>query len=216
MIRIVAVAGSLALAAPASAQTVEIPAAPAAVPDPVRLAAAEKAVAALVPKGIYLKMMRDQFPQMMEGMMAQMMGKTADELGVPAAEGEGGKTMAEAAAASDPHFQERMKIMTRVMSEEMGTVFDRIEPRVRAGLSRAFARRYTTEQLGELNAFFATPTGAVFAEQYLLTFMDPEVTQEMMAATPELMRAMPAILKKVEAATAHLPSPPAPRTSKKD
>ncbi|HEY0622558.1 DUF2059 domain-containing protein [Sphingomonas sp.] len=212
MIRIVA-AASLALIAPAVAQTAPTPASPSAAPDPARLAAAEKAVAALVPKGIYLKMMRDQFPQMMDAMMAQMMGKTADELGVPAAEGDGGKTMGEAAASADPHFQERMKIMSRVMGEEMGAVFDKLEPRVRAGLSRSFARRYTTGQLNEINAFFATPTGGAFADQYLLTFMDPEVIQEMMAATPEMMKAMPAIMEKVEAATKHLP--PTPKTSEK-
>lgn len=216
MIRVAALAASLALTAPTHAQTAPESVAPAAAPDPARLAAAEKAVAALVPKGIYLKMMRDQFPQMMDAMMAQMMGKTADELGVPAAEGDGGKTMGEAAASADPHFQERMKIMTRVMSEEVGLVFDKIEPRVRTGLSRAFARRYTTAQLGELNAFFATPTGAIFADQYLLTFMDPEVMQEMMAATPEMIKAMPEMMKKVEVATAHLPPPPAPKTSESD
>lgn len=216
MIRIVAAAASLALAIPSFAQTAPAPVQPAAAPDPARLAAAEKAVAALVPKGIYLKMMRDQFPQMMDAMMAQMMGKTAEEMGVPAAEGDGGKTMGEAAASADPHFQERMKIMSRVMGEEMGAVFDKLEPRVRAGLSRSFARRYTTEQLNEINAFFATPTGGAFADQYLLTFMDPEVMQEMMAATPEMMKAMPEMMKKVEAATAHLPPPPAPKTPEND
>lgn len=215
MIRPTIAAIALTLAGPALAQ-VAAPPAPTAAPDPARLAAAEKAVAALVPKGIYLKMMRDQFPRIMDAMMAQMMGKTAAELGVPAAPGDDGKTMGEAAAAADPHFQERMKIMSRVMGEEMGAVFDKLEPRVRAGLSRSFARRYTTGQLNEINVFFATPTGSAFADQYLLTFMDPEVMQEMMAATPEMMKAMPAIMAKVEKATAHLPPPPAPKTSEND
>lgn len=208
---------AFALVSPALAQTAAPAATPAApaVPDPARLAAAEKAVAVLVPKGIYNRMMRDQYPKMMDALMVQMMGKTADELGMPAEKGAGGKTMRETAASADPHFQERMRIMSRVFGEELGVVFDKIEPRVRAGLARAFARKFTAQQLDDMNAFFATPSGAVFADQYLLTFMDPELTQEMMAATPEMMKAMPAIMAKVEKATAHLPPPPPPSTKPK-
>lgn len=211
MIRPTIAAIAFTLAGPVLAQTTPAPAPPATAPDPARLAAAEKVVAALVPKGVYARMMREQYPQMMDAMMAQMMGKTADELGVPVEKGDGGKTFGETAASADPHFQERMRIMSRVFGEEMGAIFDKLEPRVRAGLGRAFARKFTTQQLDDMNVFFATPSGAAFADQYLLTFMDPEMTQEMMAATPEMMKAMPAIMAKVEEATKHLP-PPAPKT----
>lgn len=201
-------AAALAFAAPAIAQTAP---ATAAAADPARLAAAEKAVASLVPEGIYMKMMRNQFPRMMDAMMAQMMGQTPNEMGMPEAGADGDKPMRETAAKADPHFEERMRIMTRVMGEEMGTVFEKIEPRVRIGLSRAFARKFTIEQLDAQNAFFATPAGKAFANEYLTTFMDPEVMQEMMAAMPEMMKAMPAIMAKVEKATAHLPAPPEPK-----
>lgn len=204
MIRPLIIAAALSAAVPALAQTP--PAAPAHF-DPARLAAAERVVAALVPPGTYMRMMRDQFPAMMDGMMTQMMGMSAADLGAPDADGSTapvGKAIAEA----DPHFRERMSIMTKVMGEEFGTVFDKLEPRLRVGLSRAFARKFTTAQLNELDAFFATPTGKAFAGEYLATFMDPEVMQEMMAATPEIMKAMPAIMAKVEKATAHLPPPP--------
>ncbi len=198
-------------AAPAFAQTA--PAAPAAAApvDPARLAEAEKAVAVLVPKGIYMTMMRDKMPQIMDMMMSEMMGKTPGELGLPA----DGKVPADrplgaAAASRDPHFEERMKISTRVMFEEMGKLFDAMEPRIRAGLARAFARKFTLQQLGDMNAFFATPSGSAFASQYLMTFMDPEMMQEMMGFVPEMMKAMPDIMAKVEKATEHLPPPPKP------
>lgn len=222
MMRTVFVTTAFVLAAPALAQTapaqsaVPAPTAAAAPLDPARLAVAEKVVAALVPDGIYVKMMRDQFPRMMDAMMAQMMGKTPAELGMPENGADGGKTMREAMAGADPHFEERMQIMTRVMGEEMGAVFEKIEPRVRAGLSRAFARKFTIEQLDAQNAFFATPAGKAFANEYLTTFMDPEVIQEMMTAMPEMMKVMPEIMKKVEAATAHLPPPPKPKTTEND
>lgn len=204
MIRGLIIAAAMSAAVPTMAQTAPVPSAEI---DPARLAAAERVVAALVPPGTYMRMMRDQFPAMMDGMMTQMMGMSAAELGAPGADGSTapvGKAIAEA----DPHFRERMAIMTKVMGEEFGAVFDKLEPRVRTGLSRAFARKFTTAQLNELDAFFTTPTGKAFAGEYLTTFMDPEVMQEMMAATPEIMKAMPAIMAKVEKATAHLPPPP--------
>lgn len=200
---------SLALALAA----VEAPAQPAATapvaanPAPVdaaRLATAEKVVAALVPPGVYMNMMRDKMPAMMDAMMARMGGMTAKEMGMPGAKDDG-ETLEQTALKADPAYRERMSISTKVMFEEMGIVFSSLEPRLRAGLSRAFARKFTRQQLNDMDAFFATPSGKVFANEYLGTFVDPEVMTEMMAMTPELMKAMPAIMKKVEAATAHLP-----------
>lgn len=210
MIRSLILSAALSAAVPAFAQTTTVPSTQV---DPARLAAAERVVLALVPPGTYMRMMRDQFPAMMDGVMAQMMGMSAADLGAPGADGSTvpvGKAIAE----GDPHVRERMSIMTKVMGEEFGTVFEKLEPGLRAGLSRSFARKFTTAQLNELDAFFATPTGKAFAGEYLATFMDPEVMQEMMAATPEIIKAMPAIMAKVEKATAHLPPPPKQDASK--
>ena len=66
-----------------------------------------------------------------------------------------------------------------------------------------------------MNAFFATDTGSAFARDYMMVFVDPEMMESMMGMVPEMMQSMPAIMKKVEAATAHLPPPvaqPADRT----
>jgi hypothetical protein len=189
----------LAVAAPSVVAAQDAPAAAAI--DPARQAAADRAVAALVPNGVYTRMMRDQFPAMMDAMTAQMMGMGPEDFGQPA----DGKTMAETMHETDPAYEERMKITTRVMSQEMGTVMGKMEPRVRAGLGRAFARKFTVQQLGDMNAFFATPSGKAFADEYLALFADPEMMTEMTAMAPEMMKAMPDMMKKVEAATAHLP-----------
>jgi hypothetical protein len=190
----------IAVAAP-SVVAAQAAAPAAAAIDPARQAAADRAVAALVPDGVYTRMMRDQFPAMMDAITAQMMGMKPEDFGQPA----DGKTMAETMRESDPAYEERMKITTRVMSQEMGTVMGRMEPRVRAGLGRAFARKFTVQQLSDLNAFFATPSGKAFAGEYLALFADPEMMTEMTAMAPEMMKAMPEMMKKVEAATAHLP-----------
>lgn len=197
---------ALALTLATPGQTASAPTTTTAAPDPARLAVAQKVVAKLVPQGVYLRMMRDAYPQMMEAMIAQMSGISAEQLGE---EGKG-KTLEQAAAEKDPAFRERMKIMTRVMGEEMGKLMDKLEPRVRAALGKSFARRFTLQQLNDLDGFFATPSGTAFAKDYLLTFMDPEMMQEMSAAAPEMMRAMPAIMERVEKETAHLPPAPKP------
>ncbi|MCX8476773.1 MAG: hypothetical protein MT490_13325 [Sphingomonas sp.] len=200
---------ALALAAPGAAMAQAAPQVVPANPDPARLEVAGKIVARLVPQGVYLRMMRDSFPQMMEAMIGQMSGLTAADLGE---KDKSGKTLEQIAAERDPAFRERMRIMTRVMGEELGTVMDKLEPRVRTALGKSFARRFTLQQLADMDAFFATPSGAAFANAYLLTFMDPEMMQEMSAATPEIMRAMPAIMARVEKETAHLPPAPKPET----
>lgn len=195
----------LAIAAPsiALAQT-----APTTAIDAVRQAAADRAVAALVPDGIYARMMRDQFPAMMDAMTSQMMGMRPEDFGQPT----DGKTMAETMREADPAFEERAKITTRVMSQEMGSVMARMEPRVRAGLGRAFARKFTVQQLNDMNAFFISPSGKAFADEYLALFADPEMMTEMTAMAPEMMKAMPVMMEKVEAATAHLPPVKTPAT----
>jgi hypothetical protein len=202
VIRLVLTAGALAVA-PLAAQGQAQTSAPAAAPDPARVAAGARVAAQLVPEGAYLRIMRDQFPQMMDAMMTQMGSLKASDVG-----GKGTGSAIDAARSADPHFEERMRIMTRVMGEEMGPLMGRLEPQVRAGLSGALARRFTAAQLADMAAFFATPSGSALAGSYLSLMADPEMMREMASATPEIIRAMPAIMAKVEAATKHLPPPP--------
>ena len=189
-------AAALLTSAPALAQAPTAPATAQPV-DPARLALAEKTVAVLVPQGVYLRLMQQQFPAMMDAMLANM------ETAVP-----GGRDKARAA---DPAFDERMRIMSRVMGEEMGPLMSRMEPSLRTGMARALARRFDTRQLNDFNVFFATPSGKAFGEQFISLFADPEIMGEMMKMMPMMMQEMPRIMKKVEAATAHLPKPPKPK-----
>ncbi len=69
--------------------------------DPARLAAAGKVVAKLVPQGIYLRMMRDAFPQMMDAMIGQMSGLTPADLGE---KDTSGKTLEQSAARARPRL----------------------------------------------------------------------------------------------------------------
>jgi hypothetical protein len=181
--------------------------------DPARLKLAEQVAGRLIPPGSYQKMMKEISDQMADGMIQQMMGMDAAIIAKSAgadAKDVAGKSLGEIASSADPHFKERMDITMKVMFDEMGKLMSAMEPTARAALAKVYARKYDARQLGDMNAFFATPSGSVFAGDFFATFSDREMMSSMMSEMPKLLEAMPAIMKKVEEATAHLPPAPKP------
>jgi hypothetical protein len=208
---ILAAATALLAAAPAHAQ--QAPATAAAELDRERLALATSVVAQVFPEGTYARMMDSSFEQMMDAMLASMFDLKATDL-IPAGaqdDEERAKlanlSMREVLAACDPHFEERLSITNRVIYEALTPAITRMEPRVREALAQAYARRFTAEQLGEIDRFFATPSGRVYASEATMLWVSPEVTNLLSSLAPEIVRDMPAIMEKVRGATAHLPSP---------
>jgi uncharacterized protein (DUF2342 family) len=205
-------------AAPAVAQTTPAPAS--AQVDPARLALARTTVNSIWPLGTYQRMMSTSMDQMMNGMMGSMFDMKLGDM-VPADGKELSEeekkvaqtTMREAIMKGDPHFEERMRITNRVIMTDMGVIFSKLEPSIREGLAVAYAKKFDAGQLADLNAFFATPTGKVYASESVMLFTDPELMKAMMAGMPEMMKAMPAMMEKVKKATAHLPEPPKPKKS---
>ncbi|MEG3088940.1 DUF2059 domain-containing protein [Sphingomonas sp. PB4P5] len=211
MIRFSALA-LLALATPLGAQTPAAPAAPAQ-PDPARQAAAQRVINRLWPLGTYRRLMDGTMSQMVDTMMDQMYAMKTSDVD-PTAKGEAGQqTMGKAIAAEDPYFRERMQLSTKAMFDAMLPLMDKIEPSVRDSMVTIYARKFSASELQAMEAFFATPAGQAYAREWLLSFMDPEIMKGMQAFAPEMMRAMPAIMKKVEAATAHLPPAPKKKVS---
>jgi hypothetical protein len=188
--------------------------------DPARLAAAKPVVEKLWPIGTYRRMMDGTMSKLMDSMMESMMGMKASDIVGPvdksgkATEVLGTDSMGELAAKTDPNFRERTRLMMDAMMKGMIPVMEKIEPQVRENLTKIYARRFSAQQLADMSAFFATPSGKAYAEQSMLVFMDPEMIQGMQAFVPELMKSMPDILKKAEEATKHLPAPPKPSETK--
>jgi hypothetical protein len=182
-------------------------------PDPASLDAAKRTVDYVFPSGTYARIM-DKTMDMVTGQfmdaamqmplrdLAAIGGLSEEEL---AEVGDG--TLKEMMLLLDPHYEERMDMTMRTMMGEMGTLMTQFEPSIREGLASAYAKRFTPAQLGELNAFFATPTGGAYAADSFVIFMDPDVMSKMQEFMPVMMKEMPAIMKKVEAATAQLPKP---------
>ncbi len=206
----------LALAAPlpALAQTAPV-AAPAPV-DAARLAISQRVAAKLLPDGIYQKLMSGTMDQMMKGLMGEMktmpIASLAKMAGVSESEvaalPEG--TLGEMLAIMDPHFDERQSLGMSAMMREMGSFMSGFEPEMRAGMAEAYARRFSVEQLTELDRFFATPTGNAYASEQMTLMTDPAIMSRMQSMMPKMMQAMPGIIAKVKDATAALPAPRKP------
>jgi len=195
-------------------------AAPAPLPaaDPARIAAARPVIEAIWPMGTYARIMHAAMDQVVQGTMARMFDMTPDAfsktMGLPAGiaakdkDIRPGETLGQAADREDPYFRERMRITMKVMGDGMARLMTEIEPQVREALTASYARRFTASELGDLQRFFATPTGKVYAADSMMLMMGPDMVDAMQGFVPKMMQAMPRIMADVADATKHLPPPP--------
>ena len=174
-------------------------------PAPARLALSRTAVQGLLPDGTYARMMDG----VMHGVADRVLGLTAADLGQAGAKGKGPDTttLRDKMAKEDPNFEERMRIIEKIVGEEFAKMTAIIEPRLRDGLARSMARRFDEKQLGDLNAFLATESGRAYGRQSMAMWVDPDVMRAMISTLPEMMKGMPDAAKRIESETAHLPKP---------
>lgn len=215
MSRILAALSGPVLLLAASSAPVLAAATPATVPadtpvDPARLAAARQTVDYVFPAGTYARIMNGTMDKMMDSMMDSMTRMPLRDLaglsGVDTSK-LSSASLAEIMEIYDPAYKQRLKITTHTMMTEMAGIMTEFEPEIREGLAQAYAEKFDTRQLGELNAFFATPTGTAYAADSYLIMMSPQVMEKMQAFMPKMMQQMPAMIDKVTAATADLPQP---------
>ena len=225
-IKLLATAALVSLAIPAAFaedQTTPVANSEQAPLNPGAVAAAKTTVDFLFPLGTYEKMMKGTMDQMMDSMLSSISGMTVrDMAGVMGqateemSEEERAETLGEAASKADPYFEERMRISTKIIMDETVKLMTKMEPEIRTSLTNIYARKFTASELKDMNMFFATKAGGKFASEYIMVFVDPEMTKAMMAMVPELMQSMPDIMKKVETATAHLPASKTPAMEAED
>lgn len=201
-----------AASAPAATSAAETNPAPADGPiDPARLQAATKSVEHIFPKGTYARMMDRTLNGIMKPLLASMDKISLRDLAAMTGADEarleaiGEAKVEEAMRILDPAYKERAAFGVPMMFKAMQGMIDEFEPVVKAGLARAYARRFDVQQLGELNTFFATPTGSAYAAESMLIYTDPEVMNTMQGMMPLMMKRMPKIVKQMEAATARFP-----------
>ncbi|GGN53904.1 hypothetical protein GCM10011349_28990 [Novosphingobium indicum] len=178
--------------------------------DPARLAAARQTVDYVFPAGTYARIMNATMDKIMDSVMdsvGKMPIKDLAGMGGVDTSKLSSASLSEIMAIYDPHYKERMTLTTHTMMGEMTTMMTEFEPEIRDGLAHAYAAKFDVKQLGELNAFFATPTGSEYAADSYMIMMSPKVMDKMQAFMPKMMKQMPAIVEKVKTATADLPPP---------
>ena len=181
-------------------------------PDPARLALAKKTANGVLPNGTYAALFDDMMGGMVDRVLAMKPGDfmpTKDK-----AKGDPSLSLHDQLVKDDPYFDERMKIMRRVIGEELIKISAVMEPKLREGLARSIARRFDEKQLRDINLFLATDSGKAFAGQTMRMWIDPDVMRSMVQSMPHLIAAAPGAMMRIEAETAHLPKPK--KTEKKE
>lgn len=154
-------------------------------PDAEHVALAERLVDRLWPVGTYRRITEDTMEATAE-VMADMMsgaqhGNSKSERRA-AHEARTGRPV----SGSDPYSLDAA--MVDPMHDEMAQMLTGMETRMRGAMARIYARRYSSAQLTELDAFFATPTGALYAMQSLTMMSEPEIIEAMRDASQSMMR----------------------------
>lgn len=176
-----------------------------------RLPAAERVVAKVMPDGLYARMMSEMFDSTMEPILEAIPGidtaTIAARLGMDlaAVEALDPQALEEIVALLDPAHEQRGAATMAAMREQMTGLFSAFEPALRSGLAEAYAVRFNDAQLADLEAFFATPTGAFYATESTMVFADPRTMAGMMESMPAMMAEMPDMEGAMAAAVAGLP-----------
>ncbi|NVD44624.1 DUF2059 domain-containing protein [Qipengyuania atrilutea] len=178
-----------------------------------RLPEARAVVVKVLPEGFYGQMMGD----MMDSIMQPLFGMVTGPLGARGLierkvglEGENLPDLTDEQSEQivdllDPKAEQRAEQIQGVLTSFMTDMFARLEPPMRDGLTNAYAVRFSERELGDITAFFATPTGARYASESMAVFADPQVMSAMMQSVPAMLGSLPEMAGELEAAAAELP-----------
>lgn len=165
---------------PASSAVVEAPAAD-------RIAAAKKLMDVLMPA------------QRREAMVTQMMAATMQNMIAGMRNSTQFNAMFEGNAEVQPVLERFFAHQQEATTQRLRTSF----PGMMDAMTRAYARRFTVPQMGEMQAFFETPTGQIYMDQAATIMSDPDVAawqrQVMADSMDDLPKQMETLVAEMEA-----------------
>ncbi|MEM8725049.1 MAG: DUF2059 domain-containing protein [Pseudomonadota bacterium] len=179
-----------------------------------RLPKSEALMAMMMPEGFYAELMSEMMGSTLEPMMAMISGEggaslllgTRLNLDPEEYSSLSGEEKVEIAQMLDPGFSERGRVMQEFLGNIMVDVASDIEPGFRAGMAKAYAVRFNDSQLDDLGAFFATPTGQIFATENMKLMADPQVMSATMEAMPQMMQRFGSLEAAMESAMESVPA----------
>ena len=178
-----------------------------------RLPEARAVVVKVLPEGFYGQMMGDMMDSIMQPLFGMATGQMGARSLVERKVGLYGEELPDLSeeqseqvvALLDPQAEQRAEQMQSVLTGFMTEMFAALEPPMRDGLTNAYAVRFSERELGDIAAFFATPTGARYASESMAVFTDPQVMSAMMQSVPAMLGSLPEMAGELEAAAAELP-----------
>jgi Uncharacterized protein conserved in bacteria (DUF2059) len=183
--------------------------------DPARLALAEPITKQIMPDGIYSRIMKDMTDKIFGALFSTKGGMSDLEIMLTTGVEIDGTKFDEAKRKAvtdllDPNHAERSTAMSSALNPMFDKMAAAVEGPLREGLARAYARKFSADQLNELTTFFATPTGSFYASESFALQADPEVMQAVFSALPQMMEGFSnpdGIEKDIEAKMAAIPEP---------
>ncbi len=161
--------------------------------EPARLTLAQQSMGALIPAGSLEKMIDNLYGKMFKTIMAELGGQSDLMLSIKTGvESDKIATLDEATKTKiadifDPHRKEREDQITKVLKPLISEALTDLERPMRDGMAKAYARKFSAAQLADLNSFLATPTGRLYASEWMALQADPEVMVAVMKALPPMV-----------------------------
>lgn len=190
--------------APAPATSVPVPAPTR--PDAARVAAADRLVALVMPRGFMAEIMTEFLPN-----DDTILALLAERLGVDTTDmtrEQRVRVVEERGTREDRHFRERLRIMLDVTRRVGAEIMTEMEPEMRAIMVTLIARQFSAEELDQLAGFFRTPLGQRYARSSLSMMQDPAWQEFYTTMAPRMIEMQRRLENETNAATAHLDAPP--------
>lgn len=127
--------------------------------DPARLDAAQKLLDEMMPPQRQQAMLEAMLRPMMANIQQGIMQSPQIESAV--------QSTPQAKPILQTYMKDQMEQAIAMLRDNMPGMID--------AMAHAYARRFDTQQLGELRRFFATPTGKAYLEQSMTIMSDPDV-----------------------------------------
>ena len=168
-------------------------------PEPARMAIARDATFRMFPKGAYAQAMNAFIDRTVDHVLSMSEADIADlapaKKGAKAGKPPSKEPLRLVLARKEPNFDAKLAAGKAFAQVMLTKVADAAEPRFREGMARSLARKFDARQLGEIQAFMATPTGATYGRQMIGLWFEPDVIRGTFEAFPEIMRLMPELAK---------------------
>lgn len=181
--------------------------------DPVLLAKSERIANAVVPNGSYRKIIAETFKTvvgpMMEGIDQIPLSTIAGFAGVSESDIKlkEGANLSDLMVIIDPYYKQRNRMMMTKLSDIMIDLSDDMEPSIRSGMARAYARRFSADELETAAQFYETEAGAKIAGESLGIFASPEVMSASMEMMPKFMERFFGEMEAITKGSEDLPPP---------